>query len=149
MLAVDEISAINTMYVALKKNILEHVTSSGYCSPFEVSQKYIIDVHFDETHQEMKVTVKCDNDRPRPGNLGYPLIERALNKFPRDQRDNLFFDFLKEYLVFSNFTIYNNLEGTTFITPVSHDIGNVEITEYVVQKTSPLIFAAWQMEDPS
>lgn len=149
VLAVDEISAINTMYIALKKNILEHVTSSGYCSPFEVSQKYTVDVHFDETRKEMKVIVKCDNGRRRPGTLGYPLIERALNKFPRDQRDNLFFDFLKEYLVFSNFKIYNNLEDTTFIPPVPHDNGNVEITEFVIQKSSPLIFAAWQMENPS
>lgn len=149
ILSVDEISAINTMYIALKKNILEHVTSSGYCPQFEVSPKYVVDVLFDKTHKEMKVTVKCDNNRSHPGNLGYSLIERALNKFPRDQRDNLFFDFLKEYLIFSNFKIYNNMEDTTFITPVSHDNGKEEITEFTIQKTSPLIFAAWQMENPS
>lgn len=145
----DEISAVNTMLISLKKNILEHVTSRGYCEPLVLSPKYKVEISLENQNKELKMTVTCDNARPHPGNLGYPLIERSLNALGRELRDNLFFDFLKESLVFANFKIYNHSDEMTFAVPENKDNGDLEITEFQVEKTTPLIFAAWQMEMPT
>lgn len=145
----DCITALNTMFVTLRKNIctvLLDKSTSVREESVSYGKQWSIVLLYRKTDNILYVKIQKNSNISRKGTI-ISHIEKAFDSLGIDNLNGMFYDYFMELFFISNFNIYNRKESVK----ISHRVkqrNNIDKIIYMFKSQYPLILSQRQIASP-
>lgn len=142
-----EQSALDTAFIALRKMMKDANDSDQAIEllPYEMSTRYVVWMSYDEGHTCLIFRLEEDKKHKGAAGVARPFIEKALDNLGSGQMSELFYSFLHETFITSNFGLYGNPPNCVHSPIIVTDDANELVFEIQVKGGRKLVLSENQL----
>lgn len=148
-----ERSALDAMFIMLRKAMKdanEARSNSGELNdnestPLELSSRYLITLTFTDRHTRMIFRLEENKKHKGAAGVRRPFVEKALDRISPSQKLELFYSYLHEAFITSNFGLFGNPQNCVHAPIVVENNADSFIFEIEVKGPNRLVLSMDQM----
>lgn len=146
----DQITSLNILFIELRKRICNVLLDRSVMVREEVillGVQWEIRLVLGDTENRLLVKIQKDSNVSHRG-ITKTNIEKALEKLDFDNIEGLFYDYLMELFLVSNFYIYNKKDNLRIRHQKKRTKNGITDIRFFLRSNYPLIVSKWQIDTP-